>query len=287
MKNAKNDTKGLTFKSSLFTKTIWNTALAALTIIALLPILWMASSAFKPAREMFAAGISFPFEDVTLQHFRHLWNEFAVARILINTFVIATSITFLQLVSSLLAAYGFTRYDFPFKKMLFYICILTMFIPLQVVMVSNYLLVANWGLLNSYLGVILPQGVNAFGTFLLYQHLRVFPEALIDAARIDGASELVILFRVVLPIIRPVLAALAVILFINGWNQYVWPNLILSNPDDMTLPIWLRHFMHEEAGARWGLLMAASFSGVIPALAVYYIAHSKIMSAFMSMGLKG
>lgn len=266
MKSAKNEMKSLSSRSSLLTKIIWNMVLATFTIAALLPILWMFSTA---------------------QHFEELWNEFPVTRILVNTMVIAISIALLQLLSSLLVAYGFACYDFPFKKVLFYICLFTMFIPIQVVMVSNYLLIANWGLLNNYLGVILPQVVDAFGIFLLYQHLRVFPKALIDAARIDGAGELVILFKIVLPIIRPILVALTMILFINAWNQYVWPTLVLSNPVVMTLPIWLRHFMHEEAGARWDLLMAASSLGVIPALAVYLIMHHKIMNTFASIGLKG
>ena len=162
-----------------------------------------------------------------------------------------------------------------------------MFIPVQIVMVSNYLLISDWGLLNTHAGVILPQVANGFGIFLLRQHLRVFPQALLDAARIDGASNLTALFRVVLSIVRPVVAALAVPFFINSWNQYVWPTIVLSNPEAMTLPIWLRQFMGAEAGASWGLLMAAAAIGVLPALLLSFAAQRLVLGSLAGAGLEG
>lgn len=143
------------------------------------------------------------------------------------------------------------------------------------------------GLLNTHAGVILPQVANGFGIFLLRQHLRVFPQALLDAARIDGASNLTALFRVVLPIVRPVVAALSVLFFINSWNQYVWPTIVLSNPEAMTLPIWLRQFMGAEAGASWGLLMAAAAMGVLPALLLSFAAQRLVLGSLAGAALKG
>ncbi len=162
-----------------------------------------------------------------------------------------------------------------------------MILPIQVVMVSNYLLISRIGIMDTLPAVILPQVALGLGIFFMYQHIKVFPQAIIDCARIDGANELTVLFRIVLPVIKPMVAAIAVIVFINSWNQYVWPTLVLRRPEQMTLPIWLRQFMHAEAGTNFGLLMAASFLGVAPALALYAVARQTIMDAFLESGLKG
>ncbi len=265
----------------------WYLLFAALTLFALLPVVWMLSTALKPSAEIFGGGLRFIPSNPTFEHFQRLWNNFPIQRILLNTLIVAVGITSAQLITSLLAAYGFARFRFPMREPLFYLCLGTMFIPVQVIMVPNYLLISRWDLLNTYTGVILPQIANGFGIFLLRQHLRVFPQALLDAARIDGAGEVTVLFRVVLPTIRPVLAALAVLFFINSWNQYVWPTIVLSNPEVMTLPIWLRQFMNAEAGSNWGLLMAAASLGVLPALLIYLVAQRLVLGSLAGAGLKG
>lgn len=269
------------------TKVAWFTLLSALTLLALLPVAWMLSTALKPSSEIFASGIRLLPANPTLEHVLRLWRDFPIANIVLNTLIVAVGITSAQLVTSVLAAYGFARFRFPLREPLFYLCLGTMFIPVQIVMVSNYLLIGEWGLLNTHAGVILPQIANGFGIFLLRQHLRVFPQALIDAARIDGAREVTVLFRVVLPMIRPVVAALAVLFFINSWNQYVWPTIVLTNPEAMTLPIWLRQFMSAEAGSSWGLLMAAASMGVLPALLLYFAAQRLVLGSLAGAGLKG
>ena len=269
------------------TKTLWFVLLVTLTVLALLPVAWMLSTALKPSAEIFASGIRLLPANPTLVHVTQLWRDFPIARIILNTLIVAVGITSAQLITSVLAAYGFARFRFPLREPLFYLCLGTMFIPIQIVMVSNYLLIADWGLLNTHAGVILPQLANGFGIFLLRQHLRVFPQALLDAARIDGANEITTLFRVVLPLVRPVVAALGVLFFINAWNQYVWPMIVLSNPEAMTLPIWMRQFMSAEAGSNWGLLMAAASMGVLPALLLYFATQRLVLGSLAGAGLKG
>lgn len=269
------------------TRAFWYALFTVLTVAALLPVVWMLSTALKPSAEIFTAGLRLLPANPTFEHVMRLWRDFPIATIIVNTLIVAVGITSAQLVTSLLAAYGFARFRFPLREPLFYLCLGTMFIPVQIVMVSNYLLISDWGLLNTHAGVILPQVANGFGIFLLRQHLRVFPQALLDAARIDGANNVTALFRVVLPIVRPVVAALAVLFFINSWNQYVWPTIVLSNPEAMTLPIWLRQFMGAEAGASWGLLMAAASMGVLPALLLYFAAQRLVLGSLAGAGLKG
>ncbi|NLJ80195.1 MAG: carbohydrate ABC transporter permease [Firmicutes bacterium] len=274
-------------KSSPLTRVVWYIILFLLSVIAVVPVIWMLSTSFKPSQEIFAAGIRFIPRRATFSHFIRLWESFPIPRILYNTFIVATATTLAQTTISVLAGYGFARFRFPLREPLFYLCAATMFIPIQVIMVSNYLLMSAWDILNTFFAVVAPQMANAFGIFLMRQHLRTFPEELIEAARIDGANELRVLIQVVLPSLKSVIAAMAILFFVNGWNQYVWPSLVLTEPEQMTLPIWLRQFMHAEGGSEWGMLMAASSLGVIPALILYVLAHRQIMSTFASTGLKG
>jgi sn-glycerol 3-phosphate transport system permease protein len=265
---------------------LWLLLFTLLAVIALVPLVWMVATAFKPSPEIFASGLWPLPRRPTLDHFERLIGTFPILRVLWNTLVVALGISLLELVTSLLAAYGFARFRFPLREPLFWLCLGTMFIPVQVVMISNYLLVGRLGLLDTATGVILPQAASGFGIFLLRQHLRTFPQSIIDAARLDGASELGVLLRVVAPALRPILAALFIIFFINAWNQYVWPTVVLVTPERMTLPIWLRQFMHAEAGSDWGLLMAAASLGVLPALGLYLAAQRLVLDSLAGAGMR-
>ena len=287
MRNAERAQEGWSLEAGPVTRTAWFVFLLVLAVLALFPLWWMFTTAVKPAAQIFSGDLSLVPRGATLDHFRRLMGTFNLVRIMGNTFIVAAVTTLVQLVTSLLAAYGFARYRFPLREPLFYLCLGTMFIPIQVIMVSNYLLISDWGLLNTYAAAILPQAASAFGVFFLRQQLRLFPQSLLDAARIDGAGELTVLFRIVLPTIRPFVTALGILFFINAWNQYVWPVLVLTDPDMMTLPIALREFMHSEAGHDWGLMMAASTMGVLPAVVAFLLAQRMIMSTFASTGLKG
>lgn len=274
-------------KKLLNTNILWHLILLIFVIFSLMPIIWMISTAFKTPQEIFGTELSIIPSNPTLNSFIKLEQGFNIVQIILNTFIVAILLTLSRTFTGLLAAYGFARFDFPFKKLLFFLCIVTLFIPIQVVMISNYLIISKLGLVNNFLGVVLPQFAHAFAFFLLYQHLIVFPEEIIEAASIDGAGRITILFKIVIPCIRPALIAVTIIMFINSWNQYVWPSIILRKPEYMTLPIWLRHFMHAEAGLDWGLLMAASLIGVFPVLLLYIFAHRKIISTFIGSGTKG
>lgn len=274
-------------KKLLNTNIFWHLILLIFVIFSLMPIIWMISTAFKTPQEIFGTELSIIPFNPTLNNFIKLEQGFNIVQIILNTFIVAILLTLSRTFTGLLAAYGFARFDFPFKKLLFFLCIVTLFIPIQVVMISNYLIISKLGLVNNFLGVVLPQFAHAFAFFLLYQHLIVFPEEIIEAASIDGAGRITILFKIVIPCIKPALIAVTIIMFINSWNQYVWPSIILRKPEYMTLPIWLRHFMHAEAGLDWGLLMAASLIGVFPVLLLYIFAHRKIISTFIGSGTKG
>ncbi len=274
-------------ESSPLVKGLSNLVLVFGSVIALVPIVWMITTALKPTAEIFASGVNILPRNPTLTSFVTLATRFNIPRIVYNTLLVGVFTTATQLVTSVLAAYGFARYRFPLQRILLFACIAQMFIPIQVVMVSNYLLISDLGLIDRLLGVVLPQTSLGLGIFFLYQHFRLFPQSTIDCARIDGAGELGILFRIVVPVTKPVIGAIGTIMFVNRWNQYVWPMLVLKEPNMMTLPIWLRQFMHAEAGTNFGLLMAAAALGVAPALLAYAVLRQTIMDAFLESGLKG
>jgi sn-glycerol 3-phosphate transport system permease protein len=255
--------------------------------IALIPLMWMITTALKPTAEIFASGVNILPRNPTPDSFITLATRYNILRIVYNTFMVGIFTTVTQLITSVLAAYGFARYRFPLRRILLFACIAQMFIPIQIVMVSNYLLISDLGLIDRLLGIVLPQTSVGLGIFFLYQHFRLYPQSTIDSARIEGAGEFDILFRIVVPVTKPVIGAIGIIIFVNRWNQYVWPMLVLKEPDMMTLPIWLRQFMHAEAGTNFGLLMAAAALGVAPALFAYAILRQTIMDAFLESGLKG
>jgi len=287
MRNGNRATEDWSVATTPTVRTVWSIFLALLAIVSLFPLWWMFTTAIKPASQIFAGDLTLFPRTITFDHFRRLAESFNLLKIMWNTLVVAGVTTGLQLATSLLAAYGFARYRFPLREPLFYAFLGAMFIPIQVIMVPNYLLMSDWDLLNTYAAAVLPQMASAFGIFFLRQQLRLFPQSLLDAARIDGAGELTVLFKIVTPTIRPFITALGILFFINAWNQYVWPVLVLTDPEMMTLPLALREFMHSEAGHDWGLMMAASTMGVLPALLVFLLAQRMIMSTFATAGLKG
>lgn len=287
MRNGNRATEDWSVATTPTVRTVWSIFLALLAIVSLFPLWWMFTTAIKPASQIFAGDLTLFPRTITFDHFRRLAESFNLLKIMWNTLVVAGVTTGLQLATSLLAAYGFARYRFPLREPLFYACLGAMFIPIQVIMVPNYLLMSDWNLLNTYAAAVLPQMASAFGIFFLRQQLRLFPQSLLDAARIDGAGELTVLFKIVTPTIRPFITALGILFFINAWNQYVWPVLVLTDPEMMTLPLALREFMHSEAGHDWGLMMAASTMGVLPALLVFLLAQRMILSTFATAGLKG
>lgn len=142
-------------RSSRLARILWHTLLLILSIIALVPVIWMFSTSLKPPQEIFGGGLNFIPKAPTIQHFVRLWENYNILKIMYNTLIVALSLTFMQLIVSILAGYGFAKYNFPFREPLFYLCVATMFIPIQVIMVSNYLMISDWGMVNTFAAVVL------------------------------------------------------------------------------------------------------------------------------------
>ncbi len=264
-----------------------NLLLAILCFVVIFPIIWMVSSAFKAPDELFTQDIRIIPHAPILSNFLVAWRDYGVPRWLWNSTVTSVLITLGQVLTSLLAAYAFGVYTFRGRNLLFAVFLGSMIVPFQVTMIPNYILVSRTGLLNTWWAVILPNMANAFGVFLLRQYFLSFPRELFDAARLDGANSWRVLWVLLAPLSKAPIFALSVLFFLDAWNQYFWPLLVLTEPLARTIPIGLQQFLDTESGNRWGPFMAAATIASIPTLAAYVAAQKQIISAFVTSGFKG
>jgi sn-glycerol 3-phosphate transport system permease protein len=262
-------------------------AMLLLTGLMLFPLFWMLRSSLTPTEQIFGGGLApLPFPP-TLEQYSYALTRVPLPRYLLNSLLVAAPVTALQLGTSMLAAYAFARFQFWGRELLFWLVLGALLVPDSVTMIPNYLLVAELGWLNSFPGLIAPQAVSALGIFLLRQQMRALPEALFDAARLDGANSWQTLWLVVAPLLAPSLAALAITFFLQAWNEYLWPRLVATDDEMLLIQVAIQRFNSAEAGAQWGPLMAAATVACLPPLLVYLLLQRRIMATFINTGLKG
>jgi multiple sugar transport system permease protein len=222
-----------------------------------------------------------------------------VERWFINSAIVATTITVLQLFFNSLAAYVFAKRKFPGRDLIFLLFLATMMVPPTVTLIPNYIILKHiplfggndiWGLgghgmLDSYYGLILPSAVSAFGIFLLRQYMQSIPDDLLDAARIDGASEFKIFWKVVLPLCKPALAAMFIFTFTYAWEDFLWPLIITSNPDLYTAPLGLALFTVRNRTS-WDMLMAGSVIATLPMVFVFLVFQRHFVRGISLSGMK-
>lgn len=254
-----------------------------LSIFCLFPVYWMLASSFRPANAMFETSL-WPANG-TLENYTHALDAIPIARMLANTLVFATASTVVQLLTGLLAAFAFARWKFRFDKLVYTGVALTWLVPFQVVMIPNYLLVAQMGLLDSVLALILPNVASALAILLLAQAMRGFPREVVEAARMDGARDWRILWEVMVPNLRGTIASLAILIFISTWNEYFWPLLLSRTADNSVIQIGIQMFMTAE-GNQWGPLMAASTLASLPVIVIYVVLQRQVVQSFMKSGIR-
>lgn len=252
-----------------------------------LPLIWMIATSLKTPEQIFSGDLNPLPVPATFANYVNVVDSLPFLRYTWNTFFIATMVTGGKIVTSLLAAYGFTQFKFRFRDTLFYICLLTVFVPFTVTMMPNYLLLSQMGWLNTYAGAILPNLVDGLGIFWMRQSIRGVPASLMEAARLDGIGHVKILVRIIIPAIRPSLVALGILFFINSWNEYFWPLLVLNDKQMYTLPVALQAFTNLEGGTDWGLMMAAASLTSLPPLVAYLFTQKQVVDTFVQSGIKG
>lgn len=258
-------------------------------VIAAFPLIWMLLSSLKtPAESMQTPPVWIPATP-TLDAYGDVAGVIDAARSFWNSAVIAATATAGILVTSLMAGYAFAKYRFVGRNTLFAVLIATMFLPPIVTLIPLYRMVTAMGLNASLIGVVLPNLANAFGIFLMRQFIAGIPDDLIDAARVDGASELRIVFSIVAPSVVPAIAALALFAFVYHWNTYLWPLTILQgNTEDYPIVLSLSRLLSYNRGAlNTGLVMAGATMAVLPPLVLFVFLQRFFVDSIVSAGVKG
>lgn len=254
-----------------------------LSILCLFPVYWMLASSLRPANAMFETSL-WP-TSMSLDNYRQALEAIPIGRMLINTLVFSVVSTVFQLLTGLLAAFAFARWTFALDKLVYSAVALTWLVPFQVVMIPNYLLIAQMGLLDSIVALILPNLVSALAILVLAQAMRSFPREVIEAARMDGARNWRILWEVMVPNLRGTIASLAILIFISTWNEYFWPLLLSRTAENSVIQIGIQMFMTAE-GNQWGPLMAASTLASLPVLVIYVVLQRQVVQSFMKSGIR-
>lgn len=256
--------------------------LLVLSVISLFPIYWLlATSLRRPGDVYDQSPLPWP---MTLENYVYAWHAIPLGQMLLNTFVVALLTTAAQLLIALFAAYAFGTWRFAGSNLLFLLFVGTWLVPFQVTMMPNYVLLSQLGMLNTLGGVVIPQMCSAMAVLLLRQHMASFPRELLDAARMDGRGSWGTLWVVVVPNLRPALAALGILLFISSWNDYFWPALVLQRTNSV-VQLGVRSFLGAE-GDNWGAVMAASGVACLPIFAVYLLLQRHVINAFVRSGLR-
>lgn len=265
----------------------WHILLILFVIVSLFPIVFAISSSFKKLNEAYSNVFGIIPKNPTINNYKEVILRLPFYKITENTFFIATTVTVFKVITSVLAAYSFVYFDFKYKNILYFILISTIFIPFTVTMIPNYLTVSKLGLNDKLLGVILPQLSDATGIFLIRQSMKTIPKALIEVAELENVGHFKRMRDIVIPLVKPAIISTGIMFFINSWNEYVWPVLILKSKENFTLPLALQLFISSEGGTDFTIAMAVSVITMIIPLILYIIFQKYIINTFTSSGIKG
>jgi len=261
--------------------------LGIIAILMLFPLVWLVSTSFKsPSENIFQFPPQLIPSQPTFQNFIRVWETNPFGRYLFNSLLVATLTVSLNLLFCSLAAYPLARLTFKGRDWIFTAIIATIMIPFQIVMIPLYVLTVQLGLRNSYLGIIFPSIASAFGIFLLRQAFKSVPKELEEAARIDGCSELGIWWNIMIPAVKPALITLAIFVFIGSWSDFLWPLLILDQPDYYTMPLGVAT-LAGTFSLDWRLIAAGSVISIAPVLLFFLILQRYIVPTDAGSGVKG
>lgn len=261
-------------------------ALVLGAVLALTPVVWMLAASFMPSGEATTLPPKFIPSDPTMEHYRAVFTRLDMGRYLLNSAFIALFVTGTSLIINAMAGYAFAKLRFRGRERLFGVLTAGLMLPVQVVMLPLFLIFKEMGLINTYWGVIIPSMASIFAIFLIRQYTLAIPDDLLDAARIDGASEARIFRMVVLPVIVPILATLAIWTFLTTWNDFMWPLIVLSEDSKYTLPVALANLLGEHV-QDVELMMAGSVLTVLPVLVVFLFLQRYYIRGIMAGSVKG
>ncbi len=269
------------------TDIILHVALVLLSLFMLLPFVWMVSTSFKLPEDVFGFPVQLIPEVSTWENYRFIFEERNVLRVLLNTFYVSLAGTFLSIFFTSLGGYGFAKFEFPGKKMLFAFLLATMVIPGAVMMVPTFVIMRRFGWVDTFWPLIVPGAANAFGIFFFRQYSSAISDELLDAARIDGASEFGIFWRIVAPMMRPGMISLGLIFFMGAWNNYLGPLIYLKSPDKHTITLAINAMAGSAGLTAWGPQMAMSVISLLPLLFIFLIFQRQFLDGIAAGSTKG
>jgi multiple sugar transport system permease protein len=255
----------------------WNRYLILILIsgACIIPIAWMIAISL----------ITYPEKVISLRNYLDVWNSGSFGRYFLNSMLVSTAVTAGNLIFCSMAGYFFARQDFRYKKVLFISVLLTLIIPVQIIMVPLYMLMHRLSWLNTYWALIVPWLVNPFGIFLMKQYFEKLPVSIAESARMDGAGDFTILFRIVMPMAKPALAILGIYIFVNNWNQFLFPFLFTDSDAMRTLPVGLAFFSGYQDMDTPHLMAGAGISS-IPMILVFLFFQKEIIDGLTGGAIK-
>ncbi len=253
--------------------------------ITLAPFIWMISTSFKSSESVFTFPPQWIPKHPTIEQYQALFREVNFLQFFKNSVIVAFGITLFSLFLNSLGGFAFAKHKFPGREKIFALLLATMMVPGQITMIPVFLMLKTVGLINSYWGLIIPAGASAFGIFLMRQFITTIPTDLIESARIDGCSEFRIYWTIILPLCKPVIAALGIFTFMGSWNAFLWPLIVMIKENMYTLPVALANLSGQHA-TKFGLLMAGAVVVVIPVLIVFIVAQRYVIKGVAVTGLK-
>lgn len=279
------DLKRLNRRSSL--KILLYLLLGIYALITLIPFLWALSASFKPLSEIVSGTANFLPQNFTLDNYKRIFlQEPLFLRWLLNSLLIAVSVTLFNLIFNSMAGYALARLQFRGRQMWFFLILAVLAVPTQVTIIPTFLILKSIGWLNSYQGMIVPSMINATFIFMMRQFFVNFPRELEEAAQLDGLSRFGTFRQIVLPLAKPALAAQAIFVFMGSWNNFLMPVVILFNPEMFTLPLGLNSFKGQYI-SYWNYIMAASMVFTLPVLAIYAFFNRYFIEGVTFTGGKG
>jgi multiple sugar transport system permease protein len=253
-------------------------------LLVAIPFIWMILSAFKPESEVLQLTPTLWPETFTTENFIYLFENMNFAVYLKNTIIIVL-FSFVGLFFNAMAGYAFAKYKFKGRDKLFFLVLATMMIPGQVTMIPVYLILNQMGLTNTMAGVVLPGLIGAFSIFLFRQFMSTIPDELLEAARLDGASEFRVFMQLIFPISKPIMAVQGILTFIGGWNSFLWPLIIANDESLYTLSVGLS-LLKGQYGGNYALQMAGSTFMVVPIVIIFIIFQKHIIEGYTISGMK-
>jgi ABC-type glycerol-3-phosphate transport system permease component len=265
-----------------------NAILLLVTASFVVPFIYMFAGSFKHQEEIASTTVSLLPKVPTLANYQTIFAQYPIPQNILNSFIIAVSVTACNLFFCSLAGLAFAKYRFPGRDKLFFATLLTLMIPFQAILVPLFIMMSKLKWTDTFLPLIIPAAISAFGIFFIRQYIcSSIPSELLDAARIDGCSEFDIYWRIVVPVIKPALITIGLIIFMNSWNDYLWPIIILNSTTHYTMSIVAGLAGLSPYSVNWGEKLAAAAVAALPPVIIFYFFRKQFIEAIMTGALKG